>query len=73
MALYCSVFVTFWEAELNIRQNGTICAHPRTGAPLENPYLRVREQAMKSITAMGKARLATDRLWREAGERVGAP
>lgn len=73
LALYAAAFCTYWESEANIRANGLICAHPRTGAPLENPYLKVRDQAMKSIAAMSKARLQTDRLWREAGERVGAP
>ena len=56
LALYAAAFCTYWESEANIRANGLICAHPRTGAPLENPYLKVRDQAMKALAAMSKAR-----------------
>lgn len=72
VAMYASAFATWWEAEENVRKNGAICAHPRTGAPLENPYLKVREAAQRSLAAI-KARLQTDRLWREAEEDATSP
>jgi len=31
----------YLEAKQNIDTNGAICAHPRTGAPIENPYLKI--------------------------------
>lgn len=32
---------TYAEASANVRKNGAICSHPRTGAPIENPYLKI--------------------------------
>jgi len=33
---------TYREAQENIERTGVICSHPKTGAPLENPYVKVR-------------------------------
>lgn len=40
------------EASRNVRANGAICAHPRTGAPIKNPYLDVAEKSGATITKM---------------------
>lgn len=34
----------YMEASVNVGRNGAVCAHPRTGAPIENPYLKVQVQ-----------------------------
>ena len=34
--------MTYHEAADNVERNGAMCAHPRTGAPIENPYLKIR-------------------------------
>jgi len=40
--LYADTLRIYVEAADNIAKNGAVCAHPRTGAPLENPYLKIR-------------------------------
>ena len=60
IAMYADAFLTYKEANDNIQKNGAICAHPKTGAPIDNPYLRVRQQ-MQSVLA--KIKLKTDGLW----------
>jgi phage terminase small subunit len=72
VSMYASAFVQFWEAEENIRRNGHVCANPRTGAPMDNPYLRVRAAAEKSIQGMSRARLKSDRLWIAAERELRA-
>jgi len=42
--LYADALRTYHEAAENVLNNGAICSHPRTGAPIENPYLRIRTQ-----------------------------
>lgn len=37
------------KAANNVRENGAIVAHPRTGAPIENPYLRVMNTQARYI------------------------
>jgi hypothetical protein len=36
-------------------------AHPRTGTPIENPYLKVRSEAMKDMRKLALKGL--DKLW----------
>ena len=47
--IYAGAFLEYSEASANIEKNGTIVFHPRTGAPIENPYLRVRKAAEASM------------------------
>ena len=42
--LVADALETYREAQKNIAERGAVCAHPRTGAPLENPYVKVRTQ-----------------------------
>jgi phage terminase small subunit len=62
IAMYARAFCQYREAEANIAKNGSIVAHPRTGAPIDNPYLRVQATAMRSMQQL--RRLKTDGLWR---------
>ena len=43
---------SYHEASENIRKNGAICAHPRTGSPIENPYLKIQSQQAAILTKM---------------------
>lgn len=62
LTLYVDAFLDFQEAEANIRAHGVIVAHPRTGAPIENPYLRTKAAAVR---ALQRFRLRTECLWPE--------
>lgn len=39
----------YLEATSNITTNGSIVLHPRTGAPIENPYLKIQSQQSSII------------------------
>jgi hypothetical protein len=56
--LYAEAFQQWQEATANIRENGAVCAHPRTGQPMPNPYLAVQTAALKNLQRF--ARLKTD-------------
>lgn len=64
LELYAGSFVDYQEAADNIARHGTIVAHPRTGAPIENPYFKIKVATMKSLLAF--RRLKTDLLWKQA-------
>jgi len=73
VAMYADAFLDYREASANIRQHGNIVLHPRTGAPIENPYLKVKAQASRALQAIRRLR-NVDRLWkREEGEGNPAP
>ena len=42
VGVFADALEIYREASANIRANGAIVSHPRTGAPIENPYLRVQ-------------------------------
>ena len=50
--IYCDAFLEYREASENISRNGVIVAHPRTGAPMTNPYVAIREAALKKLAGM---------------------
>lgn len=47
--IYLDALEIYSEASENIARNGAVTAHPRTGAPLVNPYLAVRDGAAKTM------------------------
>lgn len=57
---YADAFAQYHEAADNLARNGIITAHPRTGAPLENPYLKVRNAASEILASI---KLNTEGLW----------
>lgn len=61
LRIYTAALRDFAAAEENIAKHGTIVFHPRTGAPIENPFLRVRAGAQTSILRCKLRR--TDRVW----------
>lgn len=61
---YATALRDYLVAEANVAEHGTIVFHPRTGAPIENPYLAIRERCQ---AAMARARLRhTEEAWRLA-------
>jgi phage terminase small subunit len=56
--LYADAFCEYHEAQENISRNGAVCANPRTGAPLENPYLKVRDKARAQLVRLRSVRSA---------------
>jgi phage terminase small subunit len=60
--IYADALRTYHEAAQNVLKNGAICSHPRTGAPIENPYLKIRAQQAAIIGKM--QRVKSDRVLR---------
>jgi len=58
--IFADALRTYHEAAANILKHGSIVAHPRTGAPIENPYLKVRDSAARGIAK--QSRIASDRV-----------
>lgn len=58
--MYADAYMDYMEAQENIKQKGALVTHPKTGAPFDNPYLKIRQQM--AITLL-KLRLKTDQLW----------
>ena len=50
--MYADAFLEYREATENIEKNGVIVQHPRTANPIENPYLVIRDRAIKKLTAV---------------------
>jgi len=66
VALYADAFCEYQAAAANIRKHGSIVYHPRTGAPVDNPFVKVRDAARRTLEAMTKpgTRLKRlDELW----------
>jgi phage terminase small subunit len=61
LELYAAAYVEHAEAQANITKHGSIVLHPRTGAPIPNPYLKIRDAAAARLARARKLR--TDRLW----------
>ena len=51
--MYADAFLEYREASQNILANGIIVQHPRTANPIENPYLAIRDRALKKLESMG--------------------
>lgn len=61
---YASALRDFVAAERNVAEHGAIVFHPRTGAPVENPFLAVRERCSQT---MARCKLRdTSEAWRLA-------
>lgn len=50
------------EAAKNIAAHGNLVAHPRTGAPIDNPYIKIKARAIAILNKIGRG-LKTDALW----------
>lgn len=52
--MYVDAFAEYREASANIAKNGLIVEHPRTRAPLVNPYVAIRDRALAKLSRMGR-------------------
>lgn len=50
--MYADAFCEYREASENIDRNGVIVQHPRTANPIDNPYLKIRDGALKKLQGM---------------------
>ncbi len=54
LAVYCDALKLYEEATANLAKNGALSGHPKTGAPMVNPYLAIRDAASKAICRFHK-------------------
>lgn len=59
--LYADTFMEYMKATRNVDEYGIIIKHPRTGNPIENPYLVIRDRALKKLQSMRS--IKADYLW----------
>lgn len=62
VSMYADCFMDYKEAADNISKNGNIVAHPRTGSPIDNPYIKVKSAAMNQLRKITKIK-RVDALW----------
>jgi phage terminase small subunit len=60
LRVFADALKVYREASLNILENGAIVMHPRTGAPIENPYLKIQASSGAVLARMG--RIKSDRV-----------
>ena len=56
--MYGDAFLEYREASRNISEHGAIVQHPRTSNPIENPYLVVRDRALRKLQGMVNVKAA---------------
>ena len=61
--MYADAFMEYRTASENIREHGAMVLHPRTGSPIENPYLAIRDRARTALQRMRVPK--ADFLWKE--------
>ena len=49
---YADAFVQYRAASANLHEHGSIVQHPRTSNPIENPFLKVRDSALRALQNM---------------------
>lgn len=54
LQIYANALRLYHEASSNIAEKGAICQHPRTGSPIDNPYLKVQAQQGAILLKMRK-------------------
>lgn len=52
LEIFADALRTYNEAAQNVLENGAVCSHPRTGTPIENPYLKIRSQQAAVLAKM---------------------
>lgn len=61
--IYAHTFCEYVEAMENIQANGAVVANPRTGAPIDNPFLKVRDRAEDKLVKLSRRVKGADSLW----------
>jgi hypothetical protein len=54
LRVFADALRAYDEASENIARNGVIVQHPRTGTPIDNPYLKVRAQQAAILNKLGR-------------------
>jgi len=49
---YADCFCEYREASRNIAEHGVVCSHPRTANVFTNPYLAIRDAALRKLQNM---------------------
>jgi phage terminase small subunit len=57
---YADAFLEYRQAQANIVENGSICTNPRNGSPFTNPYVVIRDRALKRLQSI---KVRADFLW----------
>lgn len=52
LVIYVDAYAEYTAAQANITEHGSIVFHPRTGSPIENPYIKIRNGASSTIRKM---------------------
>ncbi len=52
LRLYADTLRTYLEAAASVREHGAIVSHPRTGSPIENPYLAIMQRQGAALQKM---------------------
>lgn len=58
--LYADALDEYRLAQANIAEHGAVVFHPRTGAPISNPYCVIRDKAAERIA---KLKLKAEGIW----------
>jgi len=62
-ALYADAFCEYHEAVANVSAHGAIVQQPRTGNPIVNPYVAIRDGAWRRLQSPQFRRLPMAVLW----------
>lgn len=54
ITVFADALTLYHEATGNIQKNGAVTGHPKTGAPITNPYIPIRDLASKTICRFHK-------------------
>jgi phage terminase small subunit len=68
VALVADALGIYAEAAENVKRNGAIVSHPRTGSPIENPYLKVMNTQARFL--QGLQNVAMDRVFSLVGKNA---
>lgn len=68
LVIYTDAVFDYIEATANIAKHGSIVAHPRTGQPIDNPYIKVKDAALKTLKSVSIKNV--DALWRTLAENT---
>lgn len=58
---YATAWAEYETADENIREHGTVVFHPRSGAPISNPYLSIRADCERRMNRLKG--IKADALW----------
>jgi hypothetical protein len=69
LRVYRDALALYNEASENLSKFGAVTAHPKTGQPMVNPYLEIRDRCGRTMTQFHKANPG----WKEPEAAPGLP